>query len=71
MAKKGQTFNSFVSRTPMITTDKLIESENYMSWSNYVELRFIGNGCEDYLTIPDTSILRDKCPQWQKIDALL
>ena len=42
-----------------------------MSWANYVELLFIGNGCEDYLTITDTSILRDKCPQWQKIDALL
>ena len=71
MAKKGQTFNSFVSGTPMITTDKLMGSENYMSWANYVELWFIGNGCEDYLTIMDTSILRDKCLQWQKIDALL
>ena len=26
---KGQTFNSFVSGTPMITLDKLTGSENY------------------------------------------
>ena len=30
MAKKCQTFNYFVSRTPMITLDKLT-SENYQS----------------------------------------
>ena len=29
MAAKGQTFNSFVSETPMITLDKLTGSENY------------------------------------------
>ena len=32
MATKGQTFNSFVSGTPMITLDKLTGSENYLSW---------------------------------------
>ena len=31
MAEKGQTFNSFVSGTPMITLDKLTGSENYKS----------------------------------------
>ena len=31
MVVKGQTFNSFVSGTPMITLDKLIGSENYQS----------------------------------------
>ena len=31
MAEKGQTFNSFVSGTPMITLDKLTGSENYQS----------------------------------------
>ena len=34
MAEKGQTFNSFVSRTPMITLDKLTGSENYQSWAD-------------------------------------
>ena len=29
MTKKGQTVNSFVSRTPMITLDKLTRNENY------------------------------------------
>ena len=70
MAKKSQTFNSFVSRTPMITLDKLIGSENYMSWADFVELWFIGNGCEDLLTTTDTSISEDKHPQWQKTNAL-
>ena len=56
MAAKGQTFNSFVSRTPMITLDKLTRSENYQSWAHSVDLWFIGNGCEDHLTTADTSI---------------
>ena len=30
MAEKGHTFNSFVSRTPMITLDKLTGSKNYL-----------------------------------------
>ena len=31
MAKKGPTFNSFVSGTPMITLNKLMGSENNQS----------------------------------------
>ena len=31
MAEKGQTFNYYVSGTPMITLDKLMGSENYQS----------------------------------------
>ena len=64
IAEKGQTFNSFVSGTPMITLDKLTSSENYQSWADSVDLWFIGNGCEDYLTTADTSILVDKNPHW-------
>ena len=71
MAEKGQTFNSFVSRTPMITLDKLTGSENYQSWTNSVDLWFIGNGCEDHLTTADTSIPEDKRTQWKKTDVLL
>ena len=71
MAAKGQTFNSFVSRTLMITLDKLTDNENYLSWVDSVDLWFIGNGCEDLLTTMDTSILEDQRPQWRKIDALL
>ena len=61
MAKKGPTFNSFVSGTPMITLNKLTGSENYQSWANSVDLWFIGNGCENHLTIVDISIPKDKC----------
>ena len=58
MAKKCQTFNSFVSGTPMITLDKLTGSENYQSWADSIYLWFIGNGCEDHLTTANTSILK-------------
>ena len=44
MAAKGQIFNSFVSRTPMITFDKLTGSENYLSWADSIDLWFIVNG---------------------------
>ena len=71
MAAKGQIFNFFVSGTPMITVDKLTGSENYLSWSNCVDLLFIGNGCEDHLTITDTSIPEYQHAQWRKTDALL
>ena len=71
MAAKGQTFNSFVSGTPMITLDKLTGSENYQSWADSVDLWFIGNGCEDHLTIVGTSIPEDQCPQRRKTVALL
>ena len=71
MAEKGQTFNSFVSGTPMITLDKLTRGENYQSWADLVDLWFIGNGCEDHLTTADTSIPEYKRTQWKKTDALL
>ena len=38
MAEKCQTFNSFVSGTPMITLDKLTGSENYQSWADSMDL---------------------------------
>ena len=71
MVEKGQTFNSFVSGTPMMTLDKLTGSENYQSWADSVDLWFIGNGCEDHLTTTDTSIPEDKRTQWKKTVALL
>ena len=71
VAEKGQTFNSFVSRIPMITLDKLTGSENYQSWADSVDLWFIGNGCKNHLTTTNTSIPEDKRTQWKKTDALL
>ena len=71
MTGKGQTFNSFVYGTPMITLDKLMGSENDQSWTDSVDLWFIGNGCEDHLTTADTSIPEDQRAQRRKIDALL
>ena len=71
MDEKCQTFNSFISGTPMITLDKLTRSENYQSWEDSVDLWFIGNECEDHLTTANTSIPEDKRTQWKKTDALL
>ena len=63
MDSKGQTFNSFVFGTPLVTLDKLTISKNYQSWVDFVDLWFIGNGCEDHLTTTDTSVLEDQHPQ--------
>ena len=63
MVAKGQTFNTFVPETPMITLDKLTGSENHLSWADSVDLWFTSNGCEDHLTTADTSIPEDQCPQ--------
>ena len=71
MIEKYQTFNSFVYGTPIITLDKPTRSENYQSWADSINLRFIGNGCKDHLTTTDTSIPEDKRTQWEKTDALL
>ena len=48
-----------------------MESEIYLSWTNSVDLWFIGNGCEDHLTTANTSIPEDQRAQWRKTDALL
>ena len=69
--EKGQTFNSFVSETLMITLDKLTGSKNYQAWADFVDLWFISNGCEDHLTTADISILEDKRPHWRKTNTLL
>ena len=71
MPAKGQTFNSFVSGTPMITLDKLTGCENYLSWADSMDLWFIGNGCKDHLNTADTSIPEDQRPQWQQTNVLL
>ena len=64
MAGKGHTFNFFASGNPMITLDKLTRNENYQSWADSMDLWFIGNRCEDHLTIADTSIPEDQRAQW-------
>ncbi|RVW40786.1 Retrovirus-related Pol polyprotein from transposon RE1 [Vitis vinifera] len=41
----------------MITSEKLIGSENYLSWSASVELWFMGQGYEDHLVTQEADIL--------------
>ncbi|RVX06964.1 Retrovirus-related Pol polyprotein from transposon RE2 [Vitis vinifera] len=41
----------------MITSEKLVGSENYLSWSASVELWFMGQGYEDHLVTQEADIL--------------
>ena len=69
MATKNPIFTSVISGSPTITSEKLIGSENYLSWSASVELWFMGQGYEDHLLTPEDAIpIVDKV-QWKKIDA--
>ena len=40
----------------MITSEKLVGSENYLSWSAFVELWFMGQGYEDHLVTQEASL---------------
>ena len=40
----------------MITSEKLVGSENYLSWSASVEHWFIGQGYEDHLVTQEADI---------------
>ena len=71
MATKNPIFTSVISGSPTITLEKLIGSENYLSWSASVELWFMEQGYENHLLTPEDAIpIVDKV-QWKKIDAQL
>ncbi|KAJ9687570.1 hypothetical protein PVL29_016167 [Vitis rotundifolia] len=71
MATKNPIFTSVISGSPTITLEKLIGSENYLSWSASVELWFMGQGYEDHLVTPEDAIPDVDKVQWKKIDAQL
>ena len=71
MTTKNPIFTSVISRSPTITSEKLIGSENYLSWSAFVKLWFMGQGYEDHLVTPEDAILDVDKVQWKKIDAQL
>ncbi|RVX08923.1 Retrovirus-related Pol polyprotein from transposon RE2 [Vitis vinifera] len=56
MATKASIFSSVISGSPMITSEKLVGSENYLSWSASVELWFMGQGYEDHLVTQEADI---------------
>ncbi|RVW82963.1 Retrovirus-related Pol polyprotein from transposon RE2 [Vitis vinifera] len=60
MATKSSTFSSVISGSPMITLEKLVGSENYLSWSASVELWFMGQGYEDHFVTQEADILEAK-----------
>ncbi|RVW96763.1 Retrovirus-related Pol polyprotein from transposon RE1 [Vitis vinifera] len=55
----------------MIISEKLVGSENYLSWSAPVELWFMGQGYEDHLVTQEADIPKVNRVQWRKIDAQL
>ncbi|RVX20561.1 Retrovirus-related Pol polyprotein from transposon RE2 [Vitis vinifera] len=55
----------------MIISEKLVGSENYLSWSASVELWFMGQGYEDHLVMQEADIPEVDKVQWRKIDAQL
>lgn len=59
------------SETPMITLNKLVGSQNYLSWADFVDLWFLSNGCDDHLITTSDKIPKDNCLLWIEIDALL
>ncbi|RVW27654.1 Retrovirus-related Pol polyprotein from transposon RE1 [Vitis vinifera] len=71
MTTKNQIFTSVISGSPMITSEKLVGSENYLSWSASVELWFMGQGYEDHLVTQEADIPEVDRVQWRKIDAQL
>ena len=64
-------FTYVISGSPTITSEKLIGSENYLSWSASVELWFMGQGYEDHLITPEDVIPNVDKVQWKKIDVQL
>ncbi|RVX01578.1 Retrovirus-related Pol polyprotein from transposon RE2 [Vitis vinifera] len=70
-ATKSSIFSSVISGSPMITSEKLVGSENYLSWSASVELWFMGQGYEDHLVTQEADIPEVDRVQWRKIDAQL
>ena len=71
MATKNPIFTFVISRSPTITSEKLIGSENYLSWSTSMELWFMGQGYEDHFITPEDAIPNVDKVQWKKIDAQL
>ncbi|RVW51258.1 hypothetical protein CK203_075425 [Vitis vinifera] len=71
MTTKNQIFTSVLSGSPLITSEKLFGSENYLSWSASVELWFMGQGYEDHLVTQEADIPEVDRVQWRKIDAQL
>ena len=71
MTTKNPIFTSVLSGSPTIISKKLIGSENYLFWSAYVELWFMGQGYEDHLITPEDAIPNVDKVHWKKIDAQL
>lgn len=71
MNTKNSIFTFVISGILVITSEKLIGSDKYISWSAFVELWFMGQGYEDYLIKNDDDVSIVDEAKWKKIDAQL
>ena len=55
------------ANTPVISSEKLNGSGNYMSWFASVELWFVGQGYEDHLVKRVTNIPEKEQSQWKQV----
>ena len=71
MTTKNPILTSVISKSPTITSEKLIGSEKYFFWLASVELWFMGQGYEEHLITPEDVIPNVDKVQWNKIEAQL
>ena len=71
MTTKSSIFSSIISGSPIITSEKLVGSENYLSWFASVELWFMGQSYEDHFVTQEADIPVVDRVQWRKINAQL
>ncbi|RVW87773.1 hypothetical protein CK203_044003 [Vitis vinifera] len=69
MATKSSIFPPVIFGSPMITSEKLVGSENYLSWFASVELWFMGQSYEDHFVTQEADIPVVDRVQWRKINA--
>ena len=65
MTTKSYIFSSVISGSPMIISEKLVDNENYLSWSTSMDLWFMGQGYEDHLVTQEADIPEVDRVQWR------
>ena len=64
-------FSPTIIPTPTITSEKLVGSSNYITWSRSIKLWFRGQGYENHLTSKLESVSLAEETEFQKINTFL
>jgi len=70
-ASSTQPFTLSNIGTPVITSDKLIGSVNYLSWATFNKMWFKGQGQVDLLTKKAEDVDEANKTKWEQVDAKL